>query len=250
MARGPRVLIIDEDPAVRLLLHRTLAAAGYRAQDMEPGRAALSRLAERPFELAMVDVDAATYSGVELIRAVRGFSPMPILALSARSGEDITVEALESGADDIVRKPFSTRELLARVANAMRRRAREEGKALHVATGDLEIDLLHRRILFAGQEVRLSPKPYEVLRRLAEEAGKVVAHEEILRAVWGPDRVDRIAYLRVAIRELRRKLEPDPDRPCYIVTEARVGYRLNMPRFCPPPPPDRTHPPPVLLHDR
>jgi two-component system KDP operon response regulator KdpE len=230
MARVPRVLIIDEDPAIRRLLRRLLGSAGYRSQDMEPGQAALGRLAEGPFDLAIFDIDAAGWSGAEAVRFVRGSSPIPILALSAHTGEDVTVEALESGADDLVRKPFSTRELLARVANAMRRRAREQGRALQVVTGDLEIDLLHRRIRSRGQEVRLSAKPYEVLRRLAEDAGKVVTHHEILRAVWGPNRVNRLEYLRIAIRELRRKLEPDPDRPCYILTEARVGYRLEVPR--------------------
>jgi DNA-binding response OmpR family regulator len=110
----------------------------------------------------------------------------------------------------------------------MRRRAREEGKASKVVTGDLEIDLLHRRIRSRGRDVHFAVKPYEVLRSLAEAAGKVVTHQEILRAVWGPDRADRIAYVRVAIRELRRKLEPDPKRPCYILAEPRVGYRLSM----------------------
>jgi two-component system KDP operon response regulator KdpE len=159
------VLIIDEDPAIRRLLRRLLGSAGYRSQEMEPGQAALGRLAEGPFDLAIFDIDAAGWSGAEAVRFVRGASPIPILALSAHSGEDVTVEALESGADDLVRKPFSTRELLARVANAMRRRAREQGRALQVVTGDLEIDLLHRRIRSRGQEVRLSAKPYEVLRR-------------------------------------------------------------------------------------
>jgi two-component system, OmpR family, KDP operon response regulator KdpE len=250
MTRAPRVLVIDEDPAVRRLLRRMLGLAGYRVQDMGPSEAALVGLAEHPFDLAIVDLDAVAWCGVEAIRFVRGFSPMPILALSARTDEDTSVEALESGADDCVCKPFNTKVLLARVANAMRRRAREEGKASRFVTGDLEIDLLHRRIRSRGQEVRVSAKPYEVLRLLAEAAGKVVAHHEILRAVWGPDRVNRIAYLRIAIRELRRKLEPTPDRPCYILTEARVGYRLDMPRTTRRRGLQHDPPTPVLLHDR
>jgi two-component system, OmpR family, KDP operon response regulator KdpE len=225
------VLVIDEDLAIRRLLRRMLGSAGYRVRDMGPSEAALGQLAEHPFDLAIVDIDAAAWCGVEAIRFARRLSPMPILALSARTDEDTSVEALDSGADDCVRKPFNTRELLARVINAMRRRAREEGKASQVVTGDLEIDLLHRRIRFRGREVRISAKPYEVLRLLAEDAGKVVAHQEILRAVWGPERVNRIEYLRIAIRELRRKLEPNPDHPCYILTEARVGYRLDVPRI-------------------
>ncbi len=224
----PRVLIIDEDLSIRRLLRRLLAAAGYRTEDMAPSQAALGCLVERPFDLAILDLDAGSWVVDDAIQFVRGLSPIPILALSARADAKITVEALDSGADDCVRKPFDTKELLARVANAMRRRAREEGKASKVVTGDLEIDLLHRRIRARGQYVHFAVKPYGVLRKLAEDAGKVVTHQEILSAVWGPDRADHIAYLRTAIRELRRKLEPDPKRPCYILAEPRVGYRLSM----------------------
>jgi two-component system KDP operon response regulator KdpE len=230
MVAAPRVLIIDEDLSIRRLLRRVLGAAGYQTEDMAPGQTALRCIVERPFDLAILDLDAGSWAADEAIQFVRGVSPIPILALSSRADADITVEALDSGADDCVRKPFDMKELLARVANAMRRRARAEGEASKIVTGDLEIDLLHRRVRSCGRDVHFAVKPYEVLRRLAEDAGKVVPHQEILRAVWGLDRADHIAYLRVAIRELRRKLEPDPKRPCYILAEPRVGYRLSMQR--------------------
>jgi two-component system KDP operon response regulator KdpE len=228
MVPVPRVLIVDEDLSIRRLLRRVLSAAGYRTEDMAPGQTALRCIVERPFDLAILDLDAGAWAAGEAIQFVRELSPIPILALSARADADITIEALDSGADDCVRKPFNTNELLVRAANVMRRRAREEGKASKVVTGDLEIDLLHHRVRSRGRDVHFAVKPYEVLRRLAEDAGKVVTHQEILLAVWGPDQVDHIAYVRVAIRELRRKLEPDPKRPCYILAEPRVGYRLSM----------------------
>jgi two-component system KDP operon response regulator KdpE len=136
------------------------------------------------------------------------------------------VDALDSGADDYVLRPFGTKELLARVKSAMRRRAREQGKPVRVVSGDIEINLLHRRVRSGGHEVRLPPKSYEVLRVLAESAGRVVAHKSILAAVWGPRHVDR-EYLHREIRALRCKLEADPGHPLHILTEPRVGYRLK-----------------------
>lgn len=159
---------------------------------------------------------------------MRELSPIPVLALSERGDEDSTVAALVSGADDYIRKPFGVKELLARVKNALRRRARERGDSAQLVTGDLEIDLLHRRVRSHGRDVHLSVKPYEVLRVLAEGAGKALTHEEILCAVWGRNRADRIQYLRLAIRELRSKLEVDPAHPRYILTETGVGYRLEV----------------------
>jgi two-component system KDP operon response regulator KdpE len=227
MALGPAVLIIDDDPAIRRLLRRELSSGGYRVEDMEPGKA-LARVAERKFDLVILDTDAPVSSGPAIISAVRELSSIPILALSSRDDEHTAASALESGADDWIQKPFNTREILARIKNALRRRAREQGKPVHLASGALEIDLLHRRVRLSGQQVRLSVKRYEVLRVLAEGAGKVITHREILSAVWGRRRIDRVGYLRVAIRMLRRQLESDPAHPRYILTEPRVGYRLDI----------------------
>jgi two-component system KDP operon response regulator KdpE len=227
MARGPSLLVIDDDRAIRRLLNRELRTAGYQVCEMEPSAEALARAARDRFDVLILDIDAPT-GGAEAIRMIREDSPVPIVALSLRPDEDTAVDALESGADDFIRKPFSTRELLARVRNALRRKSREEGKPTPVVTGDLAIDLLHRRVRSRGKEVHLPAKQYEVLRALTEAADKVVPHKEILCAVWGPRGVDRIIHLRLAIRELRRKLEPDPGRPQYILTETRVGYRLEV----------------------
>jgi len=228
MAPDVQILVIDDDPAIRKLLRRELAAAGYGVDEAEPGRAALRRIGRRQVDLLMLNIDGLSYGGDQAIQEVREFSAVPIVALSARDDEVTAVTALQAGADDVVRNPFSTRELLARVENALRRQAREVGRLSKLVTGDLEIDLLHRRVRSQGREVRLSAKPYAVLRILAEKVGEVVTHEEILREVWGASHTDRVPYLRVAIRELRRKLEVDPTEPRHIHTENRVGYRLEM----------------------
>jgi two-component system KDP operon response regulator KdpE len=229
--RGVRhsILVVDADPAIRRLLRRELTAAGYRVQDVEPGQGALECVAAHQYDLVVLDIDSPAGGGSEAVRAVRDLSPMPILALSVRGEEDAMVKVLEIGADDFVRKPFGMKELLARVKNALRRRALEQGRPAQVVSGDLEIDLLQRRIRSRGHEVHLPLRCYEVLRMLAERPGKVLTHEEILCAVWGPSRVDRVQYLRLAIRELRSRLELDPAHPRHILTETGVGYRLDVP---------------------
>jgi len=228
MMRGPQVLIIDDDPGVRRLLQRELAAAQYRVRDEAPGPSALQTIAEHPFDLVVLDIDSPAGGGADIIQLVRNVSPVPILALSASSDEDAAVGALDKGADDYVQKPFRVRELLARIENALRRRAREQGKPARLVTGDLEIDLLHRRVRVRGQEVHLAAKPYEVLRILAEGAGKPFSHEELLHTVWRTRPRAPIQLLRFTIGELRRKLETNPVCPRYILTEVNVGYRLNV----------------------
>jgi two-component system, OmpR family, KDP operon response regulator KdpE len=225
---GPRVLVTDQDVGVRRLLRRELRGLGYRVQDAEPGQGIPARVTGRQFDLLILDIDSAAGGRLDCITAVREVSSIPILALSARSEEEAMVGALEVGADDYIRKPFSVKELLARVKSALRRGVREQGKPAKVVGGDLEIDLLYRRVRLAGCDVHLPLKPYEVLRVLAERPGKVLTHEEILDAVWGLRRTDRIGYLRLAIKELRRRLGDDPSHPRYILTEPRVGYRLDV----------------------
>jgi two-component system KDP operon response regulator KdpE len=228
MARGPCVLIIDDDPGTQTLLRHGLTTAGYRVRVAEPGQAALECVAARQFDLVVLNIDSPAGGGPEAIWAVRELSATPILALSVRSKEDAMVTALDTGADDFVRKPFGMEGLLARVRALLRRRAREQGKpAQVVVSDDLEIDLLHRRVRLRGQEIHLEVKPYEVLKMLAEGAGRVLTHEEILRAVWGARRAERV-HLRIAIWYLRRKLEADPAHPRYIRTEIGVGYRLEI----------------------
>jgi two-component system, OmpR family, KDP operon response regulator KdpE len=212
------------------MLRQVLARAGYRVQDVAPGRAALAAVAERQFDLLILDIDEPVGIGPDPIPTLRDLSPAPILALSVRSEEGAAVSALEKGADDYVRKPFGLNEFLARVKTALRRTVRERGKPPVLVTGDLEIDLLQRRIRLRGQEIHLSVKLYGVLQALAEDAGRVLTHDEILRAVWGGHCAGRVDYLRVAIRKLRRQLEADPTRPQYILTEPGIGYRLEVRR--------------------
>ncbi len=225
---GPSVLVIDDDPGVRRLLRRELTAVGYRVQDGQLGENVASRIAGGTFDLLMLCIDSPESGGIAAVRAVREISAVPIMTLSVRGDEDTAVEALQCGADDYVQKPFRVKELLARVTNALRRRAQEQGKPALVVSDDLEVDLLRRRVRLRGQAVHLPLKSFEVLRVLAEGAGKVLTHRQILSAVWGVRRADHVAYLRIVIRNLRNKLEADPAHPAHILTETGVGYRLDV----------------------
>jgi two-component system, OmpR family, KDP operon response regulator KdpE len=228
MAQGPYVLVVDDDPGIRRLLRRVLTAESYQVDQCTPGPETLQSITQRRFDLLVVDVDSPSCKGSDVIRELRRLSPVPILALSADLKEEVAVEVLESGADDYVQKPFRVRELLARVKNALRRRAVEQGRRTRVVTGPLEIDLLHRRVLLHGQPVHLARKSYEVLEILAENPGRVISHRRILSSVWGAGHADRVTYLRFVIRDLRVKLEPEPSHPKFILTEAHVGYRLDL----------------------
>jgi two-component system, OmpR family, KDP operon response regulator KdpE len=220
------VLVLDDDPAVRTLLRRSLTAAGYLVEEGAPDETSIQRAIGQNIDLVLFDLDAPAGRGPDAVREARSLSQMPIVTLSVRDDEDTAVRALKSGADDYVRKPFGTREVVARVTNALRRRAIQHRRLEVIVTGELEINLLERRVRSAGTEVRLTPKPFEVLSILAEKAGQVVSYQTILRAVWGHGSVNRVEYIRAVIRELRAKLEPDPERPRYILTERGVGYRL------------------------
>jgi two-component system KDP operon response regulator KdpE len=223
------VFIVEGDPGVRVLLRRVLTSAGYFVSDTGPGQKAVGDIAAREFDLLILDIDLRTSDGEEILCAARGLTSAPILALSARPEEEAGADALDQGADDYVRKPFDIKVLLARIRNALRRRAVERGKCARIVTNELNIDLIHRRIFVRGNEVHLAVKPYDVLRVLAENAGRVLTHKEIFRAVWGPNQLFRPIYLWVAIQKLRRVIEPDPAHPRWIQTEKGVGYRLAVP---------------------
>ncbi len=229
MVPRQRILIIDDDPALRRYLRRSFGAAGYVMRDMAPGRSALGCIAERKFDLVILGLDGAAGDDLKLIRGMRELSAVPIVALSCRNDEGSIVKALESGADDYVINPFDIDILIARARSAMRRTLRERGQPPRFVSGDLEVDLVSRRVWSRGREVHLAAKPYRVLQMLVENAGRVLSHEELLKSVWGIGKADRIAYLRLAIRGLRRALEADSAHPMHIVTEPRVGYRLGMP---------------------
>jgi two-component system, OmpR family, KDP operon response regulator KdpE len=223
------VLVVDDEPPIRRFLRTSLAAAGYRVLAAESGGQALEVFAAEQPDLIVLDLGLPDRSGLDVIAALRQRSPVPIIVLSVRDDERTKVEALDLGADDYVTKPFGMAELIARLRAALRHAFQAKGETAVFVSGDLAIDLVRRQVTRDGREVKLSPKEFELLRHLVTHAGKVVTHRQLLREVWGPAQADEVQYLRVFIRGLRQKLEPDPTRPIHIVTELGVGYRLQLP---------------------
>ena len=225
-----RVLIVDDEPQIRRFLKTSLTAQNYEVIEAVDGTEAL-RLAQREKpDLMILDLGLPDVDGIEIIRRLRAVetNAMPIVVLSARSDEHGKVEALDLGADDYITKPFGMEELTARVRAALRHRLHVQGVAAALVTGDLKIDLVQRLISRAGEPIKLSPKEFDILRLLATHAGKVLTHRFLLQEVWGTANAEDVQYLRAFIRLLRQKIEPQPDRPIYVVTETGVGYRLKM----------------------
>jgi two-component system KDP operon response regulator KdpE len=221
------VLVVEDDAGIRAVLRATLEAAGYRVVEATTAaRAEVEARSHKP-DIVMVDLGLPDRDGLELIAALRTWSPVPILVLSARDAEDQKIRALDAGADDYVSKPFASGELLARLRAASRRNTYSERTLPTLRLADLEIDLGRRRaVRGSGEEVHLTPLEFRLLECLARHAGLIVTHRQLLREVWGPDRSDDTRTLRVFIKSLRGKLEPDPERPRYLLTETGVGYRL------------------------
>lgn len=229
MANAYTVLVVDDEPPILRFLRTSLTAAGHRVvttKDAADGLKALS--GEKP-DLVILDLGLPDRSGFEVIATIRQTSAVPIIVLSARSDERSKVEALDLGADDYISKPFGMAELTARIRAALRHRFQSQGELAVFVSGDLTVDLVRRRVSRAGREIKLSPKEFELLRHLVAHAGKVLTHRHLLREVWGPAQADEVQYLRVFVRGLRQKLEPDPTRPTHILTELGVGYRLQLP---------------------
>jgi len=220
------ILVVDDEPAIRRLLRSSLAANDYRSVEAENGRAALEAIRRDKPDLVILDLGLPDMDGLEVIRAVRAASPVPIIVLSSREDERGKVAALDLGADDYVTKPFGVEELVARIRTALRHRLQEQGERPVFRSGDLAVDLVRRIVTVRGVEVKLSPREYDILRLLVGHAGKVLTHKMILRELWGP--TADVQYLRVYIRQLRHKLEQDPERPQHILTETGVGYRLRV----------------------
>jgi len=227
MASSPTVLVVDDEPAIRRLLRTSLAAQGYRIVEAADGAEALDAAAREKPDLLILDLGLPDMSGIDIIREVRRSSAVPIIVLSVREDERGKVEALDLGADDYMTKPFGTDELVARIRTALRHRFQEQGEKPLFISGDLSVDLVRRIVKRGGELVHLSPKEYDLLAELVANAGKVLTHRHILGKVWGPAHVEDAPYLRVFIRNLRNKLEPDPARPTHITTEPGVGYRLR-----------------------
>jgi two-component system, OmpR family, KDP operon response regulator KdpE len=228
MSAAPlKILVIDDEPPIRKLLRMGLSTQGYEILEAPNGKASLDLLARNP-DLIILDLGLPDIQGLELLRMIRARNEeVPIVVLSSRGDEIGKVQALDLGADDYVTKPFGMDELLARMRAALRHQLQVHGERPIFRTGDLSVDLVRRIVKVADKEVRLSPKEYELLRVLVQHAGKVLTHKFLLGELW--DDLTDAQYLRVYVRQLRQKIESDPERPQHLLTETGVGYRLRAP---------------------
>ena len=221
-----RILAVDDEPAIRKLLQTRSGTQGYDVVTAADGRSALASLATGAPDLILLDLGLPDIQGHEILRRLSQMaSSVPVVVVSSRTDEAGIVEALELGADDYVTKPFRMNELVARVRVALRHRLAQQGELPVFKVGDLAVDLVRRIVRVRGEDVKLSPKEYDILRLLIQHSGRVLTHRFILTEVWG--KVEDTQYLRVYIRQLRQKLEDDAGQPRYIRTETGVGYRLS-----------------------
>ena len=225
---GSRILVVDDEPQIVRGLTIILRTAGYAVESAATMAEARALLGSRPPDALVLDLVLPDGSGVEICQEVRRFSRLPILVLSAVGDEREKVRALDAGADDYITKPFGTDELLARLRAVLRRSA-EPGGGSQVVVGELTIDVLDRRVERSGEQVHLTPIEFDILRVLARNRGRLVTQRQLLGDVWGPEYGEETHYLRVHIAHIRAKLEPDPSRPRYLITEPGVGYRLRDP---------------------
>ena len=223
-----RILVIDDEPPIRKLLRMGLSSQGYQILEAADGGAALDLIEREKVDLILLDLGLPDMKGHDLLRIIRGRNDaVPIVVLSSRGDETSKVESFDLGADDYVTKPFGMNELLARIRAALRHQLAVLGERPVFRVDDLSVDLVRRVVRMSDQDVKLSPKEYDVLRLMVLHAGKVLTHAHILREVWGTSTESQ--YLRVYVRQLRQKIEPEPERPRYILTETGVGYRLRAP---------------------
>jgi two-component system KDP operon response regulator KdpE len=223
-----RVLVVDDEPAILRFLRAGLGSQGYLVIEVAAGQPALDIVRAQRADLVVLDLGLPDFDGLDVIRRMRDAEIMlPIIVLSSRDDEAAKVAALDLGADDYVTKPFGIDELLARIRAAQRHRLQQQGEKPILRAGDLTIDLVRRIVTVRGQEVKFSPREYDLLRLLAAHAGKVLTHNMLLRSVWGPN--TDVQYLRIYVRALRQKIEQDTDNPQHILTETGVGYRMRAP---------------------
>jgi two-component system, OmpR family, KDP operon response regulator KdpE len=222
-----RVLVVDDEPPIRKLLRMGLTAQGYQTLEAPNGKAALDLLSQSP-DLIILDLGLPDTQGHDLLRTIRARNEsVPIVVLSSRGDEAGKVQALDLGADDYITKPFGMDELLARMRAALRHQLQTHGERPVFRVGDLSVDLVRRIVKVGDREVKLSPKEYDLLRVLVQHAGKVLTHKLLLGELW--DHLTDAQYLRVYVRQLRQKIEADPEQPQYILTETGIGYRLRAP---------------------
>ncbi|HSU68517.1 MAG TPA: response regulator [Tepidisphaeraceae bacterium] len=222
------ILVIEDEPPIRKFLRVTLGSQGYRVIESETGKDGLIQAASHSPGLVILDLGLPDLDGVEVVKQLREWSSVAVIVVSARGKEQDKIVALDAGADDYLTKPFAAGELLARVRVALRHAATvKTGSGESVLTlGDLVVDLLHRRVTAQGKEVHLTPNEFKLLAVLVKHAGMVITHRQLLKEVWGPGSGNETHYLRVYMNQLRQKLEADPTRPKYLLTEPGVGYRL------------------------
>ena len=227
MENRKRILVVDDEPEITLVLRSGLTKHGYDVRVANEGEAALELFHAWTPDLVVTDLSMPNMDGLKFCQQLRGLSTVPIIVLSVKSDEATKVEALDTGADDYVTKPFGMSELLARVRAALRRSPETSEDETKIQDGDFTVNLSTRTVGVAGKEVKLSPKEFDLLLYFIRHAGKVLTHRTLLANIWGGDYTEQTEYLRVFVRHLRKKIEPDPAKPRYILTEPWVGYRFN-----------------------
>jgi two-component system KDP operon response regulator KdpE len=225
----PIIVVIEDDPPIRRFLRTSLSTQGFIVHEAESGKQGIIEAGVRKPDLLILDLGLPDINGIDVIKAVRSWSEIPIIILSARNGEQQKIDALDAGADDYLTKPFGFGELLARIRVALRHanRTYEQAQNDVFQTANLQMDLLNRIVKIDNQEVHLTPIQYRLLSVLVKHAGKVLTHQQILKEVWGPSYKENSHYLRIYMSQLRQKLEADPTQPKFLLTESGVGYRLK-----------------------
>ncbi|HEU4685881.1 MAG TPA: response regulator transcription factor [Nitrospira sp.] len=227
MTSGARILVVDDEPQIRRSLQLNLESRGYAVETAETGEQGLTAFGNRRSDIVILDLLMPGIGGVEVVRRIRVSSTVPIIVLSAMGDEPHKVEALETGADDYITKPFGMEELFARIRSLLRRAAGAKSPRPVFVSGDLTVNFDRREVTLAGQSVKLTPTEYDLLKYMIEHAGKVLTHRMLLQEVWGQAYVDQAQYLRVFVGQLRKKIERQPGRPKFILTDPGVGYRFE-----------------------
>ena len=224
---APRILVIEDEAQMRRFLRASLTHAGYQLIEAETAEQGLAQAAAQNPDLVLLDLGLPDLDGLVVTERLRAWARMPIIVISARGQEPDKIQALDAGADDYLTKPFGVGELLARIRVALRHAAKTDEGESQFSLGELSVDLVRRQVLLGGVEVHLTPIEYRLLTTLIKHAGRVLTHRQLLREVWGPNASDQTQYLRVYMGQLRHKLEQEPSRPRYLLTEPGVGYRLR-----------------------